>query len=505
MTVRSVLSAMALLAALTVPFPSKAQAQPNRPFGPTTARPQPGTTTAQPRQNVNERHERAKTEAQQASQKGDHEHALTLLQSVIAENPRDDVAYYLRGSARVELGRRKGDAKLLRDGVADARQAISLKQRDNALYYLPYLYGMSSLSAAENRPEHAEVAVKVANQFVNSGGLKDEDKANILYQVGVAHMTLKDPKAAAADFESALRTIPNHVGAHMALADAYVRDNNLEKAAAAFDKAVAAVSRSPLVYNNRGMFRQSQGDTGKAIEDFTRAIELDESFYTAMTNRGYALLGSGNVAAAEADFSSSLAANPNQDHVYSLRGASRLAQGKIDAASSDFTRLIERSPKNPIGWSDLGFAKYFAGDYQGALRAFDQAATINPQLKFLNPWRHQALLASGATPETVNAFVEKNSGEVKEDDWAGGLFAYVAGRLNEEELLKRAESKDERAKADQLCEAHFFIAQKLAREGKTEEANQHYEKVLATGSRHLSTYRGAQFALKKFPGAGAGT
>lgn len=498
------------LAWLCVCSSAMAQLQPGRPFGPNTGRP-PGvsptrpTAPGQPRQNVNERHERAKSEAQSASLKGDHEHALSLVETVLKENPKDDVALYLRASSRVEIGRQKRDVKLLRDGVADARQAISLKQRENSLYYLPYLFGMSNLATAENRPEHAEVAAKVAQQIVAAPGLKDEERANIQYQLGVAHMAMKDEKAAAQDFEAVIRLIPNHVGAHMAVSDAYLRSGDGEKAAASFDRAVKAMPKSPLVYNNRGMFRESQGNAGGAIEDFTQAIELDETFNVALTNRGYSLLSQGNVGAAETDFTASLAANPNQDMVYSFRGAARLAQGKLDAATSDFTRLVERMPTNPVGWSELGFARYFAGDYQGALKAFDQASTIDPKLRYLNSWRYQAMAANGVPERDLEAFAEKNSVELKDDDWAGGLFAFATGRMTDEELLKRVDAKSPRNSRDQTCEAHFFIAQKLTREGKTDEAAKHYEKALETGARYLSAYRGAQFALKKFPMATAGS
>ena len=59
-----------------------------------------------------------------AYQAGDLPKTIELMDSVLRENPRDSIAYYLRGSARVDLGAHTMDTKFVRDGVADAREAI---------------------------------------------------------------------------------------------------------------------------------------------------------------------------------------------------------------------------------------------------------------------------------------------------------------------------------------------------------------------------------------------
>src|SRR5580698_9307238 len=96
--------------------------------------------------DTNPQHEQKKTQAQSAYQSGDFPKTIELMDSVLRENPRDSVAYYLRGSARVDLGARTADSKLVRDGVADAREAIRYDTQRTSLYYLPYLFGMKSLA-----------------------------------------------------------------------------------------------------------------------------------------------------------------------------------------------------------------------------------------------------------------------------------------------------------------------------------------------------------------------
>ena len=51
-------------------------------------------------------------DADKAQQSGDFQQVIDITDEVLRQNPRDSAAYYLRGSARVELGVRQGEAKL---------------------------------------------------------------------------------------------------------------------------------------------------------------------------------------------------------------------------------------------------------------------------------------------------------------------------------------------------------------------------------------------------------
>src|SRR3712207_9310084 len=74
------------------------------------------------------------------------------------------------------------------------------------------------------------------------------------------------------------------------------------------------------------------------------------------------------------------------------------------------------------------------------------------------------------------------------------LFPYTTlfRSVPEEQLMKALVANNPKLRTDQLCEAHFFIGQKEAHAGRTKEAAEHFEKALATSSRHLSAFRGAQ-------------
>jgi len=452
-----------------------------------------------PAASGNPEHEQLKRDAEQAYQNGDFPKCIDLTGKVLAQNPKDHVALYLRASARVELGQLQRSLKEVRAGIEEARDALRYGGTEQINYYLPYFYGMTALSQMENRPEHAKVVMDFAGQIIDRPNLKPEEKANLLYQRAAAALFLQSFDVAAKDYETAATLVPTHVGARLGLADVYVRQNKPDKAEAAFTAAVQAVPNNPLVYNNRGMFLQNQGKTQPAIADFTRAIELDPNYTVAYTNRGFAAMAEGNPQAAEADFASALRIDPQQPLVYSLRGTARLSQGNPTAAIEDYNQVLKLDPQNPIAHADLGFAKYFAGDYVGAGAAFDKAVSMDENLRYLNPWRYWSQIKGKQTANAAAKLGDALKKPAKERDWIDQLGAFLAGSVNEQELLATADKTEGPLRAAQLCEAAYFQAEKKAAAGDAAGAAALYQKTLDTKQAHLSAYRGAQYALKKFP------
>ncbi|MCH7688024.1 MAG: tetratricopeptide repeat protein [Planctomycetes bacterium] len=449
-------------------------------------------------QQVNPAHERAKMEAEQAYERGEYQRSIDLASSVLRQNPRDDVAYYLRAGARVELGLVQNNPQLIRSGVADARESIRFDRKNTVMYYLPYLYGMTNLATIENRKEHAEISVKVAGQILARRTLKSDDKANLLYQRAMASIFLQSFEKAARDYEAAIKLQRNHLGAYLGLADAYSQAGNTSKALEAYGRAVETFPDTPLVYNNRGMYLQQLEKHEEAITDFTRAIELEPDYFYAYTNRGYTLLQSGDAVAAEADFSKSLQINSNQSTAYSLRSSSRLLQGKIKGALSDQSQAVRLTPRDPAAHADLGFVSFFSGDYNAAERSFAQSLKLDPTMRHLKPWQYLTREFNGQTTEAKKKFSPDLKPDSRSRDWIDHLMAYLLGSISDAELLKAVSTKPPEINAAQLCEAHYFIGLRKHRSGSAKIAQQHFQKAVQTKATYLSAYRGAQVALKKF-------
>lgn len=440
-------------------------------------------------------HDEARNEAEQAYRRSDHKKVIELMSGVLAQNPKDHVAMYLRGSSRVDLGSATGDAAMIRAGITDSRESITVKVKDNLNYYLPYLKGMTSLALVESKPAHAQVAVNFATQLLAQPTLKGEERSNTLYQRALAYSAIQDQAKAIGDLQEAVRITPNHLGARVDLGGALSATGQNAAAMTAYNDAVKAFPNLPLVYNNRGFFQQSIGRLDEAILDFTKALELDPQFIEAISNRGYVQMNRGDYESAENDFTQSLQLNAAQPSVLSLRAGSKLSRGDIAAAIADYNEVLKWDSKNSYGHAELGFALYFSGKTQEALAEFNKATEIDPKLRFLHPWQYLSMLALGQKAQADAKFAADLAIPQARREWPDQLLIYLADKQSEQDLRKSI-NKDPKAADPQTCEAEFFIGQRKFVAGQKDAAKVHFAAALKTKSTQLSSYRGAKLAVK---------
>ncbi|WP_013629745.1 tetratricopeptide repeat protein [Rubinisphaera brasiliensis] len=437
-------------------------------------------------------------QAQQAYDANQYEQALKLAEQVLQSEPKNDRALFIRASAKVEMGIETGNAAMIRDGVADARSAIEVSQSQAPEYYLPYLFGMTNLSLLEDRPEHVQTSITVATQIIDQLEMSDADKANMLYQRGLAKLQQDDTiDGGVADFKAAVALQPKHMASLTALADAYAMAEQNENALAAFNQFIAAYPEHPIGYNNRGMFHKQMDDTQAALQDFQKAVELQPKFFVAQINLGYMLMESGKPAEAEKVFSNAIALQEQNPSVYGLRANVRMRQGKSQEAIADYEKAIELFPRNPLAHADLGFAYFFLKQYGEAFKQFDEAMTINGKLRFLDPWIYASMVLSGQVQEANSRFAGTLAKPTEERDWIDLLTLYLMGKVNEDSLLSSVNPDDKTASVAQTCEGHYFIGLRQSNLG-SDSAQTHFQKCIETGASHLSAYRAAQFELQNF-------
>lgn len=443
---------------------------------------------------VNADLEALKEQADVAYRQRNFPKAIELSNEVIKISAQDHVAHYLRGSAKVEMGIVTGNAEMLRQGIADARNAIGYEGSGKPEYYLPYIYGMSNLSDLEEKRSHAQTALTVADTVLEREDLNNEQRANLFYQRAQADMRLDDLASAEADLLQATQLKPNHLAAHMALAELAARTKSPEEAIQAFSKVVAAFPDNAVVYNNRGMFLQSQGQTREALADFNQAIKLDGRFIPAYINRGFAYLEAGDPANAEKALTAALQVDPNQLGAQSLRATARLNQNKVSDALADYQRVAELAPDNPMAFADLGFAQFFSGDFAGAFNSFDRALRLESEMRFLLPWKLASAIRAGTYQQAD--YQSSYSKPEASRDWIDSLVLFQVGQIDAATLLKSVHPDDEQAKAAQLCEGYYFIGMELLRRNDQQNAIGYWKAAIGKRLPKLSAYRGAVFALK---------
>ena len=164
----------------------------------------------------------------------------------------------------------------------------------------------------------------------------------------------------------------------------------------------------------RGDTQLSRNHLGKAIRNYTKAIELDPSFAEAYIRRGMARRVMGTLNAAIKDFDTARAIDPattvNNRHIadsYSNRGYIEMNDLQIHAAIADLTKAID-SYGDAIHYYRRGQARLIDEDFGEAIGDFNDALSLNPQNAFLSMMIHAnrgyAFLLQGKTNEAQNDF-----------------------------------------------------------------------------------------------------
>ena len=436
------------------------------------------------------------TQAEQAYARGKYAETLRLAEERLKEEAEDAQALYLKASALIEIGRRTARASTIRQGVEDARKAIELSKASDPKYYLPYLYGMTSLTELEKNNQHAETALEIANKLV-SATQDAPTKANVHYQRARIHSLLGDHKKAQSDYRDSIRLNDKFLASYMGLTDSFMRTKELDRAREAFDDATRKFPKNPVVFNNRGLFLQQRKEYELAIVDFTKALQINKQFVAAYTNRGYTLLQMDDPEAAELDFGASLGLAPQQPLVHRLRAGCRLLQKQPALAIEDLTAAV-RLRADAVTFVDLGFAQLINRNYDAAAKSLEEAEKLDPAMQHVHPWRFAAMTGLKQKAEAIEQYAAPIARVKTEKDakWSDQLVGYLSDTISTDALMKVAGAIPDK-KVGRMTEANFFLGVRSEMRGDLIAAAKYYKQSLLSKRKDLAAYRGALVGLER--------
>ena len=456
---------------------------------------------------VNEKANLLRSQADEAYQRGDYKRVIDIANQLLQQFPKDNphVAYHLRASAKIELGKAARDGKQIRDGIADSRSALKEGEGKFPWLNVPYIYGMTALGELENKAEHLETAIKWVTPLLDkpTGEMfSEEDKGNLYYQRGMANSAKGDQRAAAADFTRATKLAPRLLAPHLRRATSLAYLGNTDEAEEAFNETIERFPTAVIAYNDRGNFRRGRGDLDGALNDFSKALELDPKFAIGYINRGITQFDMQQAKAAEGDFQQAtrVAGDLNtRNMAVRLRGGARLAQGEVQGAVDDLTLAVRSNPNDPTIVEERGVAEFCARHFPAAADDFARAMRIDNKLVRIVPWYWLALQRSGRDTEAKALIQRTMDQEMPPIGWIGALCKMCDGLMTDEELLRASQDEGtEVEKRQKLCEANFFLGQAAVLTKEPEKARDYFEKAVSSNLFSLSAYRGAQFELQKF-------
>jgi Flp pilus assembly protein TadD len=151
---------------------------------------------------------------------------------------------------------------------------------------------------------------------------------------------------------------------------AAVQKRQYEKAEGLFLKAYLYDPGDPFTLNNLGYISELQGDLDRALKFYKLAAEqgstasIDRSNTKQLEGKpiDYALNG--------------LSDGPMRVNHINVEAVALLSENRTSEADSLLQRAVAMDPRNAFTLNNLGVATESVGDYEGALRYFDQAAQL---------------------------------------------------------------------------------------------------------------------------------
>ena len=115
-----------------------------------------------------------------------------------------------------------------------------------------------------------------------------------------------------------------------------------------------------------------------AIEEFSKAIELNSRYCDAYYNRGFIKSTCGDFKGALEDYTKTIEINPKYILPYYSRGAIKLQLEDFNGAEEDFSKAIELSPNLACAFNGRGAARLMLRNYTGAVKDFNKAVELDP-------------------------------------------------------------------------------------------------------------------------------
>jgi len=137
--------------------------------------------------------------------------------------------------------------------------------------------------------------------------------------------------------------------------------------------------KKSLPFINRGLRQYQSGDLAAAVEDFTRAIEIDPTNARAYYYRGLAFEDLEDPYSAVEGYTKAIEINPGYAEAYNNRGCLMVKEGNYEEAIKDFTSAIKIKPDYATAYFNRGNAWIGLGEYSNALKDFKKAVELDPE------------------------------------------------------------------------------------------------------------------------------
>lgn len=244
----------------------------------------------------------------------------------------------------------------------------------------------------------------------------------------------------------------------------------------------------------RGIELTAKGEFDRAIADFDAALKADARLSEAHYNRGIAWANKGEPDRAIADFDAVLRTNAKHADALHSRGTEHMVKGDYLRALADFEATLRVNPTARDVHFPRGRALFYSGEFARAAAEFGKAHQAQPS-DYTALWLYLARKRGGAAD--AEALIERDTRATRDGGWPSGVIALYAGEAEPEPVMKSAEDRDAKKRAELLCEAHFYIAHWHLLQKAADRALPMFEEARRSCPKNGIEYEGTLAALRQ--------
>jgi tetratricopeptide (TPR) repeat protein len=261
----------------------------------------------------------------------------------------------------------------------------------------------------------AAVGETVARLIVSTGAARAETLVNVSVRPpalvearrrGDALLRNQDHERAIAAYTEALEDDPNDSLSLQGRGLAAYGKGDHAAAIADFDAALQLQPEMPTVLNNRGIARLANGDMAGALADFDTAARLDPGYSVVRFNRGRARAQAGDLVAALADYNEAIRLDPGFARAYKARADAHAARESFELALADYNEAVRLAPDDHAALNNRGLLFFSRGDHERALADFGEALRLNPTYAVARYNRGRVFAYLGDADEALSSFEE---------------------------------------------------------------------------------------------------
>jgi len=314
-----------------------------------------------------------------ALEAGRAEEARGLIERGLALKPEDPYFKAKLANVRLALGDMAGAVEVLEGLVQGGQTAPALR------YNLGY--ALMHVGRYAEAKEHLAAAAGEVPQA-----------AMMLVR---AHHHLGELEEAIRAAEKYADTHPEDAEVSGQLAMLYFDDDDLTKARAWADKALALRRKTPEAYFTAGFLALGDEDEKRAQELLGQALELNPKSGRAWAGKGLALMFGGEFAAAEEALERAVEHMPQHIGTWHALGWCQMMRGELDAAEASFQKAYELDRAFNETHGALAVIEILRGKGNRAQRRADTALRLDPNS--LSGQLAKALLDSGGDAARAEA------------------------------------------------------------------------------------------------------